>query len=966
MNASVETAGRHSVSDTPTSAASKSPSTAPARNGTSTYGVDHVLTTLLEDAPIGIHFVDAQGIIQWANQSELRMLGYARDEYVGQSIGNFHVDRETCDRILAKLRNGESLDSHEARLRHKDGSVCFASISSSALWEDGVLKHMRCFTRDVTQRRIEEQKSQAQFDELSNLYRTAPIGLALLDTDLKFIRVNERLAEINGIPAARHLSRPFSEIVPDLAEQGERVCRHVLAVSASTLNVEIEGETLAQPGVRRIWNSSWHPIKNSEGRTMAINVVIEEITERRHAELRSIEDARIKDALYRLTDLLQRAGSLDDIYAAALLSIQNALHCDRASILLFDETGVMRFVGWHGLSKEYRNAVEGHSPWKQDDVDPVPLAIDDIDTANIDSALKSTVKAEGIAALLFIPLTSGHRLIGKFMAYFKTPHSFRDEEFDLGLAIARQLAFGIEHRRSETALRDSERHLQQHAEQLSLITDTAPVYIAHCDTGSRYKFVNEPYAARFGMLPHELRGRHLAEVLGAETYSAVAPHIAAVLKGDRAEFDIRVRQSDGERVMHCSYAPEKSADGNIVGFVAAIADISERTEMEEALRKSEEKLKEADQRKDEFLAMLSHELRNPLAPITNAVHLLQREQITSPTFQQATAIIQRQTARLARLVDDLLEVSRITTGRIQLQMKRVALGDVVDRAVETIRPLIEHHGHRLKLSLPSQPVWVNGDSARLEQVIVNLLTNAAKYTDDGGSIDLSINRADDKIRIDVQDNGIGIDPGLLPHVFELFTQSDRTLDRSQGGLGIGLALVERLVSMHGGQVAVESSPGKGSLFTIWLPVALAPKEEIDAAPARAASTTALKVLIVDDNKDAAQSLAMLIQGMQHVTCTAHDGVEALDAARRFAPHVVFLDIGLPKLDGYAVAQRLRAASMQAPTLVALTGYGQPADKERAFNTGFDRYLVKPVDLAAVEYLLEEAAAKAAMPKALDA
>jgi PAS domain S-box-containing protein len=925
------------------------------------------------------------------------------------------------------------------------------------------------------------QQAADDIDELSNLYRTAPIGLALLDADLRFVRVNERLAEINGRPAAEHLSKRFSEIVPDLAAQGEIVCRRVLQTGESVLNVEIEGETFARPGVRRVWNGSWHPIKNADGRTIAINAVIEEITERRMAERRCIEDARIKDALYRLTDEMQRAASLDDVYAASLQAIQNALRCDRASILLYDEAKIMRFVGWKALSRQYREAVEGHSPWTPEETDPKPIAIGDIEAADLDDALKTVVRAEGISGLVFIPLMSGQRLIGKFMAYFNAQHDFTEEEFELSLAIARQLSFGIEHKRAENALRESERYfrelldalpaaiyttdaegrvthfnpaavefsgrtpeigtdrwcvtwklfrpdgsflphaqcpmavalkegrpirgeeailerpdgsrrwfapfptpvkdrhgktigginmlmditelkeaehaLQKHASQLSLVTDIAPVYIAYCDVDSRLKFVNAPYAARFGLTPREIVGRHVSELVGAESFAAGAAHVEAVLRGERVEFDTKVQQPlNGERLLHCWFAPEISPDGRVVGFVAALADITERMKTEEALRTSEEKLKETDRRKDEFLAMLSHELRNPLAPIANAVHVLRRERSTSATFEQARAIIERQSARLAHLVDDLLEVSRITTGRIQLLMERVAVHGIVERAIESVRPLIERHRHSLTVSLPSELAWVEGDSARLEQVIVNLLTNAAKYTDDGGNIELTVRGDGEKIRIDVRDNGIGIDASLLPRVFDLFTQSDRALDRSQGGLGIGLALVQRLVSMHGGQVHVESELDKGSIFTVWLPAAHAPEHQftITRSLSAQANTTALRVLIVDDNKDAAQSLAMLVEASQHTTCLAYDGLEALEAVQKFAPQVVFLDIGLPKITGYEVAKRLRAMKIEPITLVALTGYGQPKDRELALEAGFDHHLVKPIDFTLAEDILSEA------------
>jgi signal transduction histidine kinase/ActR/RegA family two-component response regulator len=521
---------------------------------------------------------------------------------------------------------------------------------------------------------------------------------------------------------------------------------------------------------------------------------------------------RQKDALYELVDRLYRTRSLDDVYDAALKAIVVALECDRASILLFDQAGSMRFVASGGLSTSYRDAVEGHSVWKATDPNPAPIHIDDVRDAEMSESLRTSIRAEGIGALAFIPLVSDGHLIGKFMAYFDVPHSFSRDEMDLCQVIARQVAFAIERKRAEEAL------------------------------------------------------------------------------------------------------------------------------------------VEADRRKDEFLAMLSHELRNPLAAISIAVQVQQRVAADDDAQQEARAIIERQAANLARLVDDLSEVSRITLGRIQLQMGRVALRDVVERTMESARPTISAHRHTLQVSLPEAAVWLYADVARLEQVLINLLNNAAKYTDDGGHIQLLAELDGTHAIIRVIDTGIGIEPELLPHIFSLFTQARRSLDRAQGGLGIGLSLVERLVSMHGGSVSARSTVGKGSEFVVRLPV----MEAQDAATPGAAveshgtTTQSLRVLVVDDNIDAANSLKLLLGSAGHAVRVAYDGPAAIDSVRDHTPHVVFLDIGLPALDGYEVARRLREDYRREDlTLVALTGYGQSADRERALQAGFDLHLVKPPDTAAV-------------------
>jgi CheY-like chemotaxis protein len=375
-------------------------------------------------------------------------------------------------------------------------------------------------------------------------------------------------------------------------------------------------------------------------------------------------------------------------------------------------------------------------------------------------------------------------------------------------------------------------------------------------------------------------------------------------------------------------------------------DITERIRMEEAL-------KEADRRKDEFLAMLAHELRNPLSAIHNALQLARKSR-KPEHLAWAQDVIGQQVKHLARLIDDLLDVSRITRGKIQLRRERQDLAPIIHRAVETVRPLIEARQHQLTVSLTSGPLRLEADPTRLEQILVNLLTNAAKYTEEGGRIRLTGRRDGGELVLAVRDDGVGIAPEMLPHVFEPFTQVARSLDRSQGGLGIGLTLVQKLAEMHGGSVSAASDgPGRGSEFTVRLP---APRE-VPAPPEPQATAAGgagrgLRILVVDDNRISARGLADLLGLSGHEVRTAFDGRAALDAARRHRPEVVLLDIGLPEMDGYQVAAQLRREEgLKDALIVAITGYGQEQDLRRSREAGFDRHLVKPVDLEALEELL---------------
>ncbi|HEV3443420.1 MAG TPA: MASE1 domain-containing protein [Gemmataceae bacterium] len=381
----------------------------------------------------------------------------------------------------------------------------------------------------------------------------------------------------------------------------------------------------------------------------------------------------------------------------------------------------------------------------------------------------------------------------------------------------------------------------------------------------------------------------------------------------------------------------------------------EQRGLQEQLEQRAAQLSEAGRHKDEFLAMLAHELRNPLAPIRNALEILKMPGAGPPATAPARDLMERQLQHLVRLVDDLLDVSRINRGKVQLRLQRLELATVVSRAIETARPVIDAHGHQLEVALPAGPVFLEGDLTRLAQVLANLLNNAAKYSDQAGHIWLDAETHGAEVVIRVRDRGIGIRPDLLPKIFEPFVQSERSLERGQGGLGIGLTLVRSLVELHKGTVAAESAgPGKGSIFSIRLPLApapAAPDVRVGDAPVPVA-TPPCRVLVVDDNVDAAQSLAMLLRLSGQDVRVEHNGPAALQAADEYRPRLVLLDIGLPGMSGYEVAALLRQRHhLDGITLVAVTGYGQEDDRRRSREVGFDHHLVKPVEPEALQAIL---------------
>jgi PAS domain S-box-containing protein len=416
------------------------------------------------------------------------------------------------------------------------------------------------------------------------------------------------------------------------------------------------------------------------------------------------------------------------------------------------------------------------------------------------------------------------------------------------------------------------------------------------------------------------------------------------------EYRFKDRRTGGYRWHLGRAVPVRDESGRVVRWFGTCTDIDDQKRAQEALR-------DADHLKDEFLAMLAHELRNPLAPILNGLHMLGIPEVQGSTAQRIRSVMEQQVRNLTRLVDDLLDVSRITRGKIQLRKTTGDLASVVAHAVETARPVIEARKHELSVSLSPEPLLLEADITRLEQVFTNLLNNAAKYTEPGGQIWLTGEREKDEIVVRVRDNGIGITDGLLPRIFDMFTQADRALDRSQGGLGIGLTLVRKLVELHGGSVLVHSDgPGKGSEFMVRLPALIAPRPAaFEAATEKVPGQKAsLRVLVVEDETAVAEMLVMLLELWGHMVRAAHDGPAALAAVQTFHPEVILCDIGLPGMDGYQLARRLQLQEGPTkPILVAVTGYGQEEDRRRAQQAGFDHHMTKPVDPVALEGLLAQ-------------
>ena len=532
----------------------------------------------------------------------------------------------------------------------------------------------------------------------------------------------------------------------------------------------------------------------------------------------------------------------------------------------------------------------------------------------------------------------------------------RDERGEqiLAVLITRDIT---ERKHDEQARRQSEARFRQ-------LADSMPQLVWTADPDGRVDYYNERHREFSGIRRSAERIWDWAPVVHPDDLDAtLAAWKRAVATGMKYEIEHRVLRADGTYGWYLSRGlPVHDGEGRIIKWYGTATDIDELKRVHEELRAKEEALREADRRKNEFLAMLSHELRNPLAPIRNSIYILDRAAPGGSQARRAQRVIDRQVTHMTRLIDDLLDVTRISRGKIHLRRERLDLEEVVRRTVEDLRSVFVENDVELEVTIAGAPFIVDGDGTRLGQIVGNLLQNAAKFTPRGGRTHLTVAADEDGAHaiLRVRDDGGGIAPDMLPLIFEPFMQADKTLDRSKGGLGLGLALVKGLVELHGGSVSAHSEGlGRGAEFVVRLPLA-APAIALGSAPPAAAPSGARRVLVIEDNADAAETLKDALELSDHIVEVAGSGAEGLEMARGFAPDVVLCDIGLPGMDGYEVAKAIRAdPQLRSVWLVALSGYALPEDVERAKGAGFDRHLAKPPDLDALERALTERPAKPA-------
>jgi PAS domain S-box-containing protein len=869
------------------------------------------LAAIVESSEDAIYTYDFAGtILSWNGGAE-RLYGWRAEEIIGQSVATLVPPERAAEpraRIIPAVQRGETLTNLETIRRRRDGSVFDALLTASPVRDAaGRASALSNIVRDITERKRLEERYHGLFTSMQEGLLVAELIEGKPDgkVDFRYLDMNPAAERILGLNREQIVGQRARAIIP--AVRGDWLQMHAkVARTGDLVRHEVFEPLLKQYHE----NFAFRPAPGQ------VAVLFWDITERKQAE------EALRDREHQLRVVTDTT--------PALISYIGA-------------DGRYRFVNrqyelWFGHARE---EIVGRT------MDEVlgPAAVEVL-RPHLDAVLRGeTVHFEAQTPYR----DGGTRWIDA--QYIPDPGPAGEI---LGFFV---LVLDItERKQTDEALAATARSLARERERLAVALRTGQMGVYEWRLADPAVWWSPELYPLYGVEPASFTPtlENFSALIHPDDRAELWRKTADCIER-RAVFthEYRIILPAGEvRWLASRSHVGLDAAGQVERFIGVAMDITERKQAEQALR-------EADRRKDEFLATLAHELRNPLAPIRNAVQILQAKCPPLPDLQWAGDIISRQTDQMTRLVDDLLDVSRITRGKIELRKQRVELRSVINDAVEASRPLIEQCGHTLAVELPTEPLTLEADPTRLAQVLLNLLNNAAKYTERGGHIRLKARREDGHIVLRVKDNGVGIPPDMLPRIFEMFAQVDHSLERSQGGLGIGLTLVQRLAALHGGAVEAHSQgPGQGSEFIVRLPAAMEKIEEEEhaAPPASAAraplpAAAPLRILVVDDNEDSANSLALFLQIMGHEVRTAHDGLAAVAEAEAFQPGVILLDIGLPKLNGYEAAQRIRAQRGCDALLIALTGWGQLEDRRRSKAAGFDHHLTKPVDFDDLNKLL---------------
>jgi PAS domain S-box-containing protein len=914
------------------------------------------LQLITDNVPALIAYVDRHFRYRFVNQAYESWFGRAREQLLGRRVAE--VLGEEAWRIvgprMARVLAGESVQ-YEAELHIEGvGRRCIEASYVPHRSADGGVEGMAVMVHDISARMRAAQAQARSEERLALAVRAAGIGIFDLDHAAGTLHASDELRELLGwtprqAADAQALRDAVHPLDCEAYERGRRAAEDPAGEGLFTLEYRV----LRPDGTLRWVSARAQTLFDGEGsarRAARTTGVLVDVSERHQVE----QALRRSEALHRLLVSMHEATARQHDPRAVQrevaqrlgrhLGASRCLYAEfeddgRHARVLHDYTdGVPSIVGLHRVEDfgpALRAALSAGQTFIVEDAPHDPrLAV---------GGARGAYAALDTVAQLCVPLVKEGRLVAALSVHQRYPRRWEREEIELVEQLAQRTWFALETAHAQARLRESR-------DVLGLAMRAGRMGAWSRDVTTGRTWWSHELEEIFGLAPGSFGGSEAAflALVHAEDRDAVRRTVDEGISqvGDyKVEF--RFRHADGSwRWMEGCGRVVADAGGRPAMLYGLGMDITERKGAEQELQRLNAELQHAARRKDEFLATLAHELRNPLAPMRNALEI-QRLRLPQDDGQLRWSheLLQRQLRQLTRLVDDLLEIARITQGRLELRREPLELADVVQGAVDAAMPLMQARRHALSVALPREPMPLVGDAARLTQVLLNLLNNAAQYTPDGGRIGLSARREGHEAVISVSDNGIGLAAEHLPHIFDMFSQVQPALQRTHGGLGVGLALARALAVLHGGAVDARSDgPGHGSEFELRLPL---PPQPPAAGPVDlvtpAVETAAWRVMVVDDNPDAAESLALLLELQGHEVRTAHDGPGAVALAREFRADLAIVDIGLPGLSGYEVARRIRAQDGGADMLlVALTGWGQAQDKQAAMDAGFDRHLTKPV------------------------
>jgi PAS domain S-box-containing protein len=876
-----------------------------------------------------IFLINREGDILTWNAGAEHIKDYRAEEIIGRNFSCFYPKEAVsagwpAHELTVAAETGRFQD--EGWRIRKNGSRFWANVVITAVRDEnnevwGFLK----ITRDLTDRKQAEEKLRLSEERFRLMVENVQdYAIFMLDPSGRVATWNAGAERIKGYSAEEIIGEHFSRFYPEEALARDWPAEELRRAAAEG-RIEDEGWRVRKDGSKFWANVVITALRDESGVLRGFGKVTRDLTERRQAEENArqlLQEEAARKAAEASTLEAQRAREEERRHRAQL---QVTLSSIGDAVIVTDTAGDVTFMN---------SVATGLTGWEPGEAAGQPLEqvfhiVNEETRQPVENPVTKVLR-EGVVVGL-----ANHTVLiakdGKEIPIDDSGAPIRGEDGSIAGVV---MVF-----RDVTEAR---RAVEARLHLAAIVESSDDAIIGKSLEGTIVSW-NRGAERLYGYTAEEILGKPLAVLVPPDQTNELPEIMECVKRGEHIEhFETQRVRKDGSRVdVSLTISPVRNADGKITGASKIARDITAR--------------KEEDRRKNEFLALLAHELRNPLAALSNGLQVTRLAENDPQAREEARLVMERQLQHLVRLVDDLLDVSRISRGKLELRKERISLAKVVSTALETCEPLVTQQDQELTVTLPEEPLYVDADPTRLAQMVCNLVTNAAKYSDPGGPIWLTATHEGAEAVIRVKDAGIGIPPHMLAKVFEMFTQVDQSLEKSQGGLGVGLTIAKRLTEMHGGSIEAHSEgPGKGSEFIVRLPVVLSlvdEQEDEEDDQRQTAPVVRQRVLVADDNRDAAATMAMMLKLLGNEVRTAHDGLEALDVAAEFQPGVILLDIGMPKLNGYETCRHIREQPWGRNALiVALTGWGQDDDKRRSQEAGFNDHLVKPVDPAALHKL----------------